>query len=337
MSTKTPTRVVFIGNIPFDVTEEQIVDIFSQVGRTNERLMFDRETGRPKGYGFCQYPDAETASSAVRNLANYDIGGRHLRVDFADNDNTVVPNRDNASNLSSNFNVNEKPRDNSVKATDQITNTVASFTPAQLLDILTQMKTLVQTQPDRARAFLNDNPQLVYALFQAMLVTNLIHPSIVQSILQGGNTNSYPTNGGSSNNNERRFSIKKSMFLFENDHKFLDRQLVEAELKNVYSKYSDSLHDRQIMLYTCKICCSRHAKSVSKTGYNSGVVLIRCPKCENLHLIADHLNWFQEGKNLEEILRNKGINDKVSHDHVSEFLDDSAENDAEKISKLKEQ
>lgn len=45
--------------------------------------MFDRETGKPKGYGFCEYKDQETALSAMRNLNGYEIGGRSLRVDNA--------------------------------------------------------------------------------------------------------------------------------------------------------------------------------------------------------------------------------------------------------------
>lgn len=44
------SRVCFIGNIPYDLTEEQIVEIFSEVGNVqNFRLVFDRETGKPKG------------------------------------------------------------------------------------------------------------------------------------------------------------------------------------------------------------------------------------------------------------------------------------------------
>lgn len=42
--------------------------------------------GKPKGYGFCEYRDAETALSAMRNLNNYDFNGRQLRVDFAETD-----------------------------------------------------------------------------------------------------------------------------------------------------------------------------------------------------------------------------------------------------------
>ena len=47
------------------------------------RLVFDRDTGKPKGYGFCEYKDQETAVSAMRNLNNYELNGRTLRVDSA--------------------------------------------------------------------------------------------------------------------------------------------------------------------------------------------------------------------------------------------------------------
>lgn len=48
--------------------------------------MFDRDTGKPKGYGFCEYADAQTALSAMRNLNGWEMGGRPLRVDFAESE-----------------------------------------------------------------------------------------------------------------------------------------------------------------------------------------------------------------------------------------------------------
>lgn len=58
-------------------------------------MVIDRETGKPKGYGFCEYKDEETASSARRNLQGYEISGRQLRVDFAENEKgTADRNRD---------------------------------------------------------------------------------------------------------------------------------------------------------------------------------------------------------------------------------------------------
>lgn len=58
------------------------------------RLVIDRETGKPKGYGFCEYKDEETALSARRNLHGYDINGRQLRVDFAENDKNLDKSRE---------------------------------------------------------------------------------------------------------------------------------------------------------------------------------------------------------------------------------------------------
>lgn len=49
----------------------------------NFRLVHDRETGRPKGFGFCEFVDAQTAETAQRNLNGFELNGRPLRVDSA--------------------------------------------------------------------------------------------------------------------------------------------------------------------------------------------------------------------------------------------------------------
>ncbi|TVU26487.1 hypothetical protein EJB05_29036 [Eragrostis curvula] len=88
-------RCVFVGNIPYDATEEQLVQICEEVGPVvSFRLVIDKETGKPKGYGFCEYKDEETALSARRNLQGYEINGRQLRVDFAENGRNTDRNRE---------------------------------------------------------------------------------------------------------------------------------------------------------------------------------------------------------------------------------------------------
>ncbi|VVA94960.1 unnamed protein product [Arabis nemorensis] len=95
MAASSQRRCVFVGNIPYDATEEQLREICGEVGPVvSFRLVTDRETGKPKGYGFCEYKDEETALSARRNLQSYEINGRQLRVDFAENDKGTEKTRD---------------------------------------------------------------------------------------------------------------------------------------------------------------------------------------------------------------------------------------------------
>ena len=51
----------------------------------SNRLIYDPATGKPRGFGFCEYEDAQTAMSAVRNLAGRELNGRPLRIDSATN------------------------------------------------------------------------------------------------------------------------------------------------------------------------------------------------------------------------------------------------------------
>ena len=73
---------LYVGNLPFSADENQIRDLFAQGGRTvsEVKLVTDRDTGRPRGFGFVEMGSNEDADSAIRDLNGFDFGGRALTV-----------------------------------------------------------------------------------------------------------------------------------------------------------------------------------------------------------------------------------------------------------------
>jgi len=74
---------IYVGNLPFSADESQVRELFSQHGTVESvSIITDRETGRPRGFGFVEMSRAD-ASRAIQNLNGKDMGGRPLRVNEA--------------------------------------------------------------------------------------------------------------------------------------------------------------------------------------------------------------------------------------------------------------
>ncbi|MCS6947706.1 MAG: RNA-binding protein [Steroidobacteraceae bacterium] len=74
---------LFVGNLPFSATEESVRELFGQYGNVDKiALINDRETGRPRGFGFVEMSHAD-ATRAMQALNGKDFGGRALRVNEA--------------------------------------------------------------------------------------------------------------------------------------------------------------------------------------------------------------------------------------------------------------
>ncbi|KAF2797705.1 hypothetical protein K505DRAFT_414861 [Melanomma pulvis-pyrius CBS 109.77] len=198
-------RVVFIGNIPYGGTEELILDTLGRVGQVlNFRLVYDKETGRPKGFGFAEFADADAAASAVRNLNDFDVMGRKLRVDWS-NDNgagDAAPANYSAPPPPTNGHVEPVPAPQpsttlpplppgvdlppNLTCPDAISRTLSTLPAPQLLDILSQMKGLVMTDPAKATELLRQAPQLAYAIFQSLLLLGLVDPNMLGQLVEAG-------------------------------------------------------------------------------------------------------------------------------------------------------
>jgi len=76
---------LYVGNLPFSVDESTLRELFEQNNRTVEevKLITDRDTGRPRGFGFVEMGSSEDADSAIRELDGYQLEGRPLKVNEA--------------------------------------------------------------------------------------------------------------------------------------------------------------------------------------------------------------------------------------------------------------
>jgi RNA recognition motif-containing protein len=75
---------LFVGNLPFRMTREELEDLFGQAGSVvSVHVPTDRETGRPRGFGFIQMQDAEELERAINMFNGYSVDGRALVVNQA--------------------------------------------------------------------------------------------------------------------------------------------------------------------------------------------------------------------------------------------------------------
>ena len=75
---------LFVGNLSFDTTENDLQDAFAAHGTVTEaNLMMDRTTGRPRGFAFVTMATAEDAQKAIQALNGSMVGGRSLTVNEA--------------------------------------------------------------------------------------------------------------------------------------------------------------------------------------------------------------------------------------------------------------
>jgi RNA recognition motif-containing protein len=72
---------LYVGNLPFTATEQEIRELFSKHGSiVSVNLITDRETGRPRGFGFVEMDDI---TAAKQHLDGYEMDGRALKVNEA--------------------------------------------------------------------------------------------------------------------------------------------------------------------------------------------------------------------------------------------------------------
>jgi len=177
-------------------------------------LAIERDTGKQRGYGFCEFYDIETAAAAARALDGREIAGRALRVGFAED--SADPSGGTGYRVSAGVRVggggggrggdpHGSPRGPLLlaapaaaaaaasllgapppppgSAADEISAVLGRKTRFDLEEILAQMQQLTRRDPAAARALLVANPQLAAALFQAQVMLGVVAADAAQNPL----------------------------------------------------------------------------------------------------------------------------------------------------------
>ncbi|KAF1983493.1 hypothetical protein K402DRAFT_382583 [Aulographum hederae CBS 113979] len=206
-------RTVFIGNIPYGVTESIIEETLRRVGHVvSFRMLYDKDTGKPKGFAFAEFGDHDAAASAVRNLNDTEMMGRKLRVDWSNDGSTqdsapagYRPNMNGGPEVGGIMGMgavgqpqaplNETPASllpplpagvdlpPNLSSPNKISETLKTLPPTQLLDILSQMQGLVRDNPQQATLLLHQAPQIAYAVFQALMLLDLVDARAVSGLI----------------------------------------------------------------------------------------------------------------------------------------------------------
>ena len=75
---------IYVGNLSYEVTDEELKEAFSPHGEVESaRTITDRETGRPRGFGFVEMPSSNEAQAAIQAINGTDLKGRTVTVNEA--------------------------------------------------------------------------------------------------------------------------------------------------------------------------------------------------------------------------------------------------------------
>lgn len=195
-----------MGNLAFSTTEEQLHTIFSEVGKLVKiRMVSDAETGKPRGFAFVEYEDPQAALSAIRNLNDYELNGRRIRVNFSNSSHLEtlagklgMDMQGGGHNKQSNNNTQHHAQQPTASFIDDggaqaVSDALKSLTKSEMYDVIAQLKSVADKDADEARRLLCAHPQLPEAILHLMSKLNMIQSPLPTSMLAvGGGINAVP-------------------------------------------------------------------------------------------------------------------------------------------------
>ncbi|KAJ2744011.1 hypothetical protein GGI20_003311 [Coemansia sp. BCRC 34301] len=156
------SNVVFLGNVGFDTTEEQLKKVLELAGPVLDiRLVFDPMSNRSRGFGFCQFVDSSVASSAIKNLNDTMVDGRNIKIGYADRARV----QRYFSNISWTF---EHTPSTPLGGVERVCKLMEGLDGAQKNEFVAQFRSFAGFNTTKAKEELVRNPGLAHALVCAL-------------------------------------------------------------------------------------------------------------------------------------------------------------------------
>eukprot|EP00559_Dactyliosolen_fragilissimus_P001840 CAMPEP_0184864556 /NCGR_PEP_ID=MMETSP0580-20130426/15389_1 /TAXON_ID=1118495 /ORGANISM="Dactyliosolen fragilissimus" /LENGTH=506 /DNA_ID=CAMNT_0027363407 /DNA_START=34 /DNA_END=1554 /DNA_ORIENTATION=- len=193
---------IFVGNLAFSTTEEQLHQAFSELGRIIKvRMVNDLETGKPRGFAFIEFEDPQVALSAIRNMNDYELNGRKIRVNFSNSSHletlagklgmdmgkaqsSITPNQmDASSGLGMQGSSSSSMKAMGDMGTQAVADALKSMNKGEMYDIIKKLKDIADRDPDEARKIISAHPQLPEAILHLMSRLEMIQTPVNNNLL----------------------------------------------------------------------------------------------------------------------------------------------------------
>ncbi len=162
---------VYITNIPPNVNEDELANIFRKYGDVT-RIRMVKEGGKATGSAFCDYTNSQSPQIAIRSLDGYELKGQRIRVSKPSAQQIIPLQRSqSSSSLSTTAGAftSQGSAGLDIKQQKHIDNALSQFTIGEIYDVLEEIKNMIESEPDKARSLLTEKPMLTQAILKAMI------------------------------------------------------------------------------------------------------------------------------------------------------------------------